>query len=554
MASGSSWLQAPMERRLATVARVSFALGVLLLGLGTLVVLGGGFETDLAGQHISLYGFRFIRGVGACWMVSLAAVALENRLWLRFSTFWEERAGTWAPALLLVVTAYGVFWKVQQYRAFDVGAYDFSMYEHALWNTLHGRFFHAFGIERNFFSEHASPILFVLLPFYAAFSSPYVLLVAQGLSLGFAAFATYRLCRASDVPHLAAAAAASMWVLAPPLWRGLVFDFHPEVFGPGLALMAATAARRERWVSYWVWLLLCLSVKEDTALTGLALGTFVFFWNRKAWRHGAWTCAVSIAWAVVALKVVIPIAGAPTGTSNVFLATRYGHLGHSYTEIALKLLTSPGLLWDALTGPPVRELAASTAYLPLASPLSVVLSLPQLLVHRVTDYDVQRDLRLYYGIGAATVWALGLPSAMQNVARWSRWPFAIAPFLVGWMWLPGIQAPLRVTEEDVRMHAKISTLDNTERVALQTTAITHLTPSPTLMLFPDRETATRLVLLPGKFKWPLDDEGWKRDVTHILESEDFGVESLTDGVLILRRGAPRDRNAATQAALWPTVR
>ncbi len=116
-------------------------------------------------------------------------------------------------------------------------AWDLGIFAQALYSTIyHGKLFY-YTVENyvnpsnNFFAIHFSPILFILIPFYALYPKPETLLVLQTTILAAGAIPLYLISREilknriSIVPPL-------IYLLYPALHGGNWFDFHPQAFIP----------------------------------------------------------------------------------------------------------------------------------------------------------------------------------------------------------------------------------------------------------------------------------------------------------------------------------
>lgn len=127
---------------------------------------------------------------------------------------------------------------VLKYLTFRTYAWDLGIYNQAVFSTL---FDHRFlyytadlpaGTGGALFATHFSPILFILMPLYAAFPGPATLLVLQALALGAAAVPLYYFSldttRSGDVSLCIA-----LGYLIGPIAAGISwYDFHPEAFIP----------------------------------------------------------------------------------------------------------------------------------------------------------------------------------------------------------------------------------------------------------------------------------------------------------------------------------
>jgi uncharacterized membrane protein len=95
--------------------------------------------------------------------------------------------------LFLLALSIFIWIKFSQHYTFRTGAFDLSMYDYALSNTLKGNFMYTPWLGRSYFSEHFAPILLLLLPFYWVHDRATTLVVIQALITVLAAIPLYKL-------------------------------------------------------------------------------------------------------------------------------------------------------------------------------------------------------------------------------------------------------------------------------------------------------------------------------------------------------------------------
>ena len=99
-------------------------------------------------------------------------------------------------AIIFYVIALSAFTILKE-KAFLTSGFDLGIFNQAFSTTIHQhRFFYetgdlSFNPNGNFFGVHFSPILFILLPFYAIYPSPETLLVMQTVILALGALPVY---------------------------------------------------------------------------------------------------------------------------------------------------------------------------------------------------------------------------------------------------------------------------------------------------------------------------------------------------------------------------
>ena len=530
--------------------RLIAARGLTLIAFGVflawLLPALAGLQPQLA-DNVFLGHWTNVRLVA--WLLLAAAIVHPAQ------SHWRERLerlirgrGQWLFPVALA--SFVVAAKVTQHLAFGTGAYDLTMYHSAIryaWSEGPS-FMWAFGLERNFFSEHFSPVLLALVPLDVVFRSPLALVVTEALVFALGAFTLAGLARALGVRPLFAQLAAVAYATNLVCWSALSFDFHPEAMIPAgaFAVLWAMKAKRAGWLA--VSLLATLSLKEDVAIILIPMVLIVGLDDRRSWRWPVVVSAISAVWMVLALKVALPLAH-PPGVAWGMFQVRYGEWGPTPGAAVVSMLERPVEVLRALTTKPVMDRLSQLAWIPLLDPLSLLASAPAVLEQTLSNFATQKNLDVYYGIGAVTVWLLALLRATRWVDR--RLGFAAALLVVAAPLTFRPQPPLlsKVSREDLEDDRLLAeTIPPGARVLAQSIVIPHLPISPTIDLFPG--TAVEFVALrPSGWPWPLRDQEYRPAVLELLQDEALGVVIARPGLVILKRGAPRGDVEAVKAIL-----
>ena len=137
-------------------------------------------------------------------------------------------------------------------KAFLTSGFDLGIFNQAFSTTLHQhRIFYgtgdiSFNPNGNFFGEHFSPILFILLPFYAIYPSPENLLVMQTVILALGAFPIYWIT-SNRLGKTIGLLTALIYLLSPLVLSVNLNDFHLEAFTSTFFLFSLYYLDREKW-------------------------------------------------------------------------------------------------------------------------------------------------------------------------------------------------------------------------------------------------------------------------------------------------------------------
>ena len=189
-------------------------------------------------------------------------------------------------ALIFLYTLFFSKYTIEKHKAFLTYAWDLGIFNQAMYTTIrHGKFLY-YTLETHvnpsncFFGIHFSPILLLILPFYALKPGPEILLVIQSALIALGALPVYWLTRDLLNDRIDGLALAASYLLYPALHGVNCFDFHIEAFIPVFLLFAIYFFFKEMWKAYFLSLLLTLMCLEQTSFLVLLLGFYASWYNR----------------------------------------------------------------------------------------------------------------------------------------------------------------------------------------------------------------------------------------------------------------------------------
>ena len=219
-------------------------------------------------------------------------------------------------AVLLAATVFCVLVSAVltlRYLAFDTAAWDLGNYNQAFSTTVtaHGFFYYTADLPSgnggHLLATHASLILLVLLPIYAAAPAPPTLLVLQTVGVALAAVPFYFLARKEIASERWAVFFAVLFLANPVVLGVLWYDFHPEAFLPLGVLSAILFYRLRRWRLFLGCWFLTLIVIETAAPLLIAFVVLAllgdYFSNRTSWRT-AWKRVPLAVWVALAAAIL----------------------------------------------------------------------------------------------------------------------------------------------------------------------------------------------------------------------------------------------------------
>lgn len=492
------------------------------------------------------------------------------RAWLsRVQT--AGRLRSWAPhgVVALLVSSFigymGYYTRLQHLRR-QTSGFDLGYYATFFWNTLHGRPFYCpitHPRDGSYLSIHTEPAVYLLAPLYALRPDASTLVLLQAALLGLAAIPLYLIARRRLASDWRAAAVAGAFLLYPPLHAPTFSDFHFLTVSAFFVLWAAYFFFTERWPWFWVFVVMSLMCREDVPLGGIGLGLALLIAGHRA-RVGAALFVLSAAYFVVVKFVIMPKYG---DASFVYIYEKLvapGEVG--FKGVLETLLTNPLFVFSTILFPEkipyVLHVFTPLAFLPLRDKRFLFLLFPGAFVTLLsTGYMPVVEIRFQYVTHFTPYVFLAAILALERLGK-RRGPIArdsaLGALMFGTLLCTHQFGALqrenftsgggRVRFDLTRQH--LENLRNLREIArtippdASVAATEHDTP----------HLAQREYLFTLKYEHQgadyllysyddLDFGAARRIVTDELQSGRFGFHAERPNFVVLRRGAPLDRNA-----------
>jgi uncharacterized membrane protein len=277
-------------------------------------------------------------------------------------------------ALSLIYTLIFSYVTILRYYAFEATGWDLGIFMQVMWNTVHGKpFYYTYELNvvpsGNFLALHFSPILLLVVPFYALFPRAETLLILQSSALGFGAVPLYLLAKKVLNQRLIALTLATVYLLYPPLQGINWFDFHPEAFLVPLLLLVYYAVESNNIGLLYTSVALALSVDEYAPVivaSVLVIKLLKMFKIKKIRVHLMILTILSMIYFIIALNVskVLGLSGA--GETSTFRIQQWSNWGTSLPEIALNISTHPLQALIYMATPSIKILYIPTILAPIA--------------------------------------------------------------------------------------------------------------------------------------------------------------------------------------------
>jgi uncharacterized membrane protein len=181
---------------------------------------------------------------------------------------------------------------ILKHHAFLTSGFDLGIFNQAFHTTLFdGKFFYetgdlSFNPGGSFFGVHFSPILFLLLPFYAIYPNPENFLVMQTVILALGAFPIYWMSR-DKLGKKVGLMVSIIYFVYPPLFLLNLNDFHLEAFTSTFFLFSVYYFEREEWTKFFALIILTMLTIEFAPIIGVFMALYgLLLYSKNKFKDG----------------------------------------------------------------------------------------------------------------------------------------------------------------------------------------------------------------------------------------------------------------------------
>lgn len=463
----------------------------------------------------------------------------------------SEKQILWGMILLYIVV-FGTITALRHYN-FQTQTWDLAAFVQSIWNAGHGKgLVNTLEQVHNHLGLHFSPWLFVLVPGYVIFQTPYFLLFVQTLAIALGAWPLYLLAQRILNRPLLSYMIAAAYLLYPGLQWANMYDFHEITFFVPLFLTALYFLEVQKFGWGVLFLALSASVKEDAILAVLFAGVYLFFrksgeakWFNQNRKIGAIIAILAIIYFVLAVKIFMPALG-----GGVLRFDRYINLGETPAAVLKNVAANPLILIKtAITPEKIRYLfwlLLPVAFLPLLSWRSLILLIPGLAENLLTNYQFQFSGLYHYdsilipGLFLGTVYGMKFfLDRWPGKENWLKWVF-IGAIVIGFFF----RSPLNPTSFPVQFFQSrpewqayrnmVKLVPPGVSVAAQTNLVPHLANRERIYLAGLEPALADIVLLDANdlfgFKEPAV---FKKYIDNYMLSGQYNFNAFEDRYIVL---------------------
>jgi uncharacterized membrane protein len=488
-------------------------------------------------------------------LVALTAAALA---WPIGPADPEERPLPPLAVAATFVLAAAVFFaqSASRHWSFASGSKDLGLFYQTYWLIAHGQPLMNTVMGMHVLADHMTFVDWLFAPLLRLRDDAAMLLLVQAVVVASAVFPLYwlglrllgRARWAFTLPWL--------WLLAPDVHMGVMFDYNQSPLGSAGLLWTAWALLCRGPVAAVVAALFTCFCKGNfciyVAVLALVLAIRVVPWRRAA-------AVAALAAAIVLIEMLVL---SPWFREGGFRHWEFEELGDRPAEIFTRMVTRPDRAASLLVDQPQKRRALlqpllATGYVGLADPVSLLLQLPNwgerfLSTHRTRWWGY------YYGMPAVATALVGLALGWRRLHAVNRAGHRMPLYLVSCALLTGLVPPYKTQDGDRRsmlytlrrpyaaapedaetQRAAVRFIGRDPRlkVAAQYHLLPHLAGRPQAYMLDRAAEADVVALQINGGTWPEGRPAWRRRVQDLWATGGFHVAFCQGRTVVLFRGA-----------------
>ena len=298
-----------------------------------------------------------------------------------------------ALTFILVYIAAFSYICFDKYQTFSYYDADLADVNQTTWNSLHGRMLQStIHGPCSALQLHATFILILLLPLYALWQSPLMLLYLQTIAMGFSGWPLYRIAREELRHGGAALVMLAVYLLYPALGYINLFHVQPVNFALLPLGWAYYFFRHRSYAPFLSMLGIAMSSREEVALVAVAFGMSAL-WERRALKWWLVPLIGGMAWFTFYFFWLAPhLRGGSASPVLIFYADVGGSAGGLLKNLlfhplrVLRVMCSRGKILFLF------RMLAPLAFTPLLSPGILFLGMPNLVLNLLSSRPYVADI------------------------------------------------------------------------------------------------------------------------------------------------------------------
>lgn len=225
--------------------------------------------------------------------------------------YWGQFPNFFTPAFILVYTIAAITVSVGRYYQFQNFYFDLGIFDSAIWKV--SRFLPPLVDHIDYgdklihiFANHFNPSIFLFSPLFWLANKTEILLIAQSICVGLAAFVAFRIANKRVNNKFVVFSLVFAFLGYVGLQNALISDFHDATVAVLPIMIIFWAYLEKKWSVFFTALVVVLGFKESFAGFGVALSLFIIIQDRSLWKISVSTFVISIIWGYLAIFKIIP--------------------------------------------------------------------------------------------------------------------------------------------------------------------------------------------------------------------------------------------------------
>lgn len=209
---------------------------------------------------------------------------------------------------LSLYAAFLFFMTISRYANYISEVIDVSFFHTIIWELSEFKIPYLWLLDQPMspaWSQHFSPILIFIAPLYWLIKNAGLLMIVQAAAVISGVFPIYLLCKLILKSRSIGLSLAFAYLAFGGLQFGYAYGFHEIMFFPALFFWAYYFYVRKKSKSYFLFILLSLIVKEETAFIVGAWSIYLLLFKRDKF-YGLITAAFAFFWYLLCFNLIFP--------------------------------------------------------------------------------------------------------------------------------------------------------------------------------------------------------------------------------------------------------
>lgn len=276
---------------------------------------------------------------------------------------------------IIVYSAFLFLTTISRYNRYLSEAIDVFYYHSAIWQLSEFKIPMFDNGSAPVWADHFEPIIFLLVPLYWVIHNAQVIFAVQAAVAISGAIPLYLAGKKILHSQALALTLGLSYLMFGGMQYGYAYGFHPIVFFPTVFFWMYYFYVSKKTKLYWVFVVLCLFVKEEVAFIMLFWGLYLFF-IRNEKKRGVLTGILGALWYLLCFQIVFPFFN--KGAS-------YRHFGQYMNAFSSPVHFLTSLVTPSYKIDTVFHTFGSFGFLLILFPPALILIIPSLFEKLLSD-------------------------------------------------------------------------------------------------------------------------------------------------------------------------